>query len=214
MLGLQKPAAGSVRIEGRTVGAIGAGLLVLLAVRDGQYYRGVNAERACQEKLITEDTLVELLDRARDGFRDVVVANAAILIAEPIAEADAEKWRAVMNVNLFGYFLVTKHACRVMKQQRSGSIVNINSKSGKKGSAANSAYAASKFGGVGLTQSLAFCLESFMTRVLPSGESARCRGHLHTGMRCVFSSSLPSNSAASGIALRATSRLIRGSRAR
>ena len=87
------------------------------------------------------------LDAERDfGRVDVVVSNAAILIAEPIAEADAEKWRAVMTVNLFGYFLVTKHACRVMTKQRSGSIVNINSKSGKRGSAANSAYAASKFG--------------------------------------------------------------------
>ena len=89
------------------------------------------------------------------GRVDVVVSNAAILIAEPIVEADAEKWRAVMNVNLFGYFLVTKHACRIMKQQRSGSIININSKSGKRGSAANSAYAASKFGGIGLVQSVA-----------------------------------------------------------
>jgi NAD(P)-dependent dehydrogenase (short-subunit alcohol dehydrogenase family) len=38
------------------------------------------------------------------GRVDVVVANAAILIAEPICTADAEKWRAVMNVNLFGNF--------------------------------------------------------------------------------------------------------------
>src|SRR5581483_11210250 len=92
---------------------------------------------------------------AEFGRVDVVVANAAILIAEPIAEADAEKWRAVMNVNLFGNFLTMKHACRVMKPQRSGAIIQINSKSGKKGSAANSAYAASKFGGIGLVQSVA-----------------------------------------------------------
>src|ERR1039457_3813597 len=74
------------------------------------------------------------------GRVDTVVANAAILIAEPIAEANAEKWRAVMNVNLFGNFLTMKHACRVMKPRRSGVIIQINSKSGKKGSAANSAY--------------------------------------------------------------------------
>jgi sorbitol-6-phosphate 2-dehydrogenase len=60
-----------------------------------------------------------------------------------------------MNVNLFGYFLTTKHACRIMKPQGKGSIISINSKSGKKGSAANSAYAASKFGGIGHTQSVA-----------------------------------------------------------
>jgi sorbitol-6-phosphate 2-dehydrogenase len=42
-----------------------------------------------------------------------------------------------------------------MKPQAAASIININSKSGKKGSAANSAYAASKFGGIGHTQSVA-----------------------------------------------------------
>lgn len=104
-----------------------------------------------------EADVAALFDRAVEehGRVDIVVANAAILIAEPIAEADAEKWRAVMNVNLFGNFLTMKHACRVMKPRRSGSIIQINSKSGKKGSAANSAYAASKFGGIGLVQSVA-----------------------------------------------------------
>jgi sorbitol-6-phosphate 2-dehydrogenase len=58
-------------------------------------------------------------------------------------------------VNLFGNFLTMKHACRVMKPQRKGAIIQINSKSGKKGSAANSAYAATKFGGIGLVQSVA-----------------------------------------------------------
>ena len=107
------------------------------------------------------------------GRVDVVVSNAAILIAEPIAEADAEKWRRVMNVNLFGYFLVTKHACKVMKQQKSGSIININSKSGKKGSAANSAYASSKFGSVGHTQSVALEMAPYGVRC-----NAICPGNL------------------------------------
>jgi len=107
------------------------------------------------------------------GRVDVVVSNAAILIAEPICEADAEKWRAVMNVNLFGNFLVLKHACRIMRDQQGGSIIQINSKSGKKGSAANSAYAASKFGGLGLVQSVALEMARHHVRC-----NAVCPGNL------------------------------------
>ena len=107
------------------------------------------------------------------GRLDILVANAGIVISGPVEEFDVARWHKVIEVNLVGYFLCAKHATSVMKAQRSGVIIQINSKSGKKGSFKNSAYAASKFGGVGFTQSLALELAEYGVRV-----NAVCPGNL------------------------------------
>jgi sorbitol-6-phosphate 2-dehydrogenase len=94
------------------------------------------------------------------GKLDILVCNAGILISGDTVEFEPAKWRKVIDVNLVGYFISAQAALRVMEKQRSGVIIQINSKSGKRGSFKNSAYAASKFGGIGLTQSLALeCAE-------------------------------------------------------
>ena len=125
---------------------------------------------------VTDEAQVEaMVQRALDEFGrlDILVSNAGILFSGPIDEFDVKRWQTVINVNLVGYMICAKHAVRAMKQRGSGVIIQINSKSGKKGSFKNSAYAAGKFGGIGLTQSLALELAEEGIRV-----NAVCPGNL------------------------------------
>ncbi|MDP9087418.1 MAG: glucose 1-dehydrogenase [Pseudomonadota bacterium] len=84
------------------------------------------------------------------GHLDVVVNNAAItgfetgLVAHDPENSSLEDWRAVHRTNLDGVFLGCKYAIRAMRPRKTGSIINISSRSGLVGIPGASAYASSK----------------------------------------------------------------------
>jgi NAD(P)-dependent dehydrogenase (short-subunit alcohol dehydrogenase family) len=99
----------------------------------------------------------QLADRIGNeyGAADVLVNNAGISMIAPAEDTTAAQWQQVMNVNLFGPFLLSKYLGAQMLARRSGSIVNVASVAGLTGISHRSAYNASKHGLVGLTRTLA-----------------------------------------------------------
>ncbi len=98
----------------------------------------------------------ELVKQAVDTFGrlDIVVNNAGILRDRMVFNMSEEEWDAVLAVHLKGHFNLTRHACVVFRQQRSGVIVNTSSESGL-GNMGQVNYSAAKEGIIGLTRTVA-----------------------------------------------------------
>lgn len=88
------------------------------------------------------------------GLVDIWVNSAGISIITPFFEHTEEIWDLTMDINLKGQFLCCREAISQMLENGGGSIINMSSQSGKVGTNNYQAYCASKFGVIGLTQSL------------------------------------------------------------
>lgn len=116
------------------------------------------------------------------GGLDMFISNAGILRAGGLDEMEPEVFEKMTRINYNAYYYCAKYASEIMKiqnQERPGyftDIIQINSKSGLRGSNRNFAYAGAKFGGIGLTQSFAMELAPFRIKV-----NSICPGNFYEG---------------------------------
>ncbi|MEP6884543.1 MAG: SDR family oxidoreductase [Gammaproteobacteria bacterium] len=89
------------------------------------------------------------------GAADGLVNNAGISLIAPAEDTTAAQWQRVMNINLFGPFLLCRYLGAQMLQRSTGSIVNVASVAGLAAVSHRSAYNSSKHGLIGLTKTLA-----------------------------------------------------------
>lgn len=88
------------------------------------------------------------------GSVDILINNAGIAKFGTLADMDPADWERIIRVNLMGTYHVTRAALPHMLEQQSGDIINVASTAGERGFATGSAYCASKFALLGMTESL------------------------------------------------------------
>ncbi len=134
---------------------------------------------------VTNETSVQrMVEKTLEIFReiDILIYCVGVVKAGSVKSFSLSDFRFVTDANYTGYFLCVKHVSRVMAEQhrrdpsRIMDIIQINSKSGLQGSKRNFAYAGSKFGGIGLTQSFALELIEDGIKV-----NAVCPGNVFDG---------------------------------
>ncbi len=129
--------------------------------------------------------IVKLIQQTMKEFKriDVLVNNAGVVVLKSLAETTEDEWNFVVDTNLKGVYLCSKEVIPYMISQKSGFIINISSGAGKSGFSELSAYCASKFGVIGLTESLADEVSSYGIQVI-----AICPGAVATEMQKQFMS--------------------------
>ena len=112
------------------------------------------------------DSLVKSAEKFGSKTIDILVNNAGVAFNKKLIDTSEEEWDQTINTNLKGAFLFTKAVLPHMIARKSGVILNVNSGAGKAGFTNLSSYCASKFGLLGLAESLALEVDTYNIRVM------------------------------------------------
>ena len=89
------------------------------------------------------------------GKADILINCAGVSKFASLLDMDPEEWKKIIDVNLMGTYYVTRTVLPQLIEKNAGDVINISSTNGLGGAATSSAYSASKFGVIGLTESVA-----------------------------------------------------------
>lgn len=131
-----------------------------------------DAGNSTQVNSFVEDAVDKL------GDIDVLINNAGVAFVKPIVNTSETEWDETMSSNLKSSYLFTRKVLPAMIRRKSGTIVNVSSGAGKVGFENLSAYCASKFGMMGLTESVAWEVGRHNIRVM-----AICPGEVDTRLQ-------------------------------
>jgi 3-oxoacyl-[acyl-carrier protein] reductase len=153
--GIGKAVAQQLAAEGVNVALLARTEKDLQAVAEELKASGVKVVYATADvadRLAVEAAIAKL--SAELGSIDILINNAGSGKFGKFMELEPEEWEQVIKVNLLGAYYVIRGVLPGMVARQSGDIVNISSTAGQKGSAVTSAYSASKFGLIGMSESL------------------------------------------------------------
>ncbi|MDM5228550.1 3-ketoacyl-ACP reductase [Cytobacillus sp. NJ13] len=153
--GIGRAAAIALAKEGVNIGLLGRTIENLEKMADelSQYNVNVSAAAADVADLEAVTHAVEHI-KSDLGSVDILINNAGIAKFGGFLELSPDEWESIIQVNLMGVYNVTRAVLPEMIEQKSGDIINIASTAGQKGAPVTSAYSASKFAVLGLTESL------------------------------------------------------------
>jgi 3-oxoacyl-[acyl-carrier protein] reductase len=112
------------------------------------------------------NSLVKSAEKFGSNTIDILVNNAGVAFNKKLIDTSEEEWDQTINTNLKGAFLFTKAVLPYMIARKSGVILNVNSGAGKVGFSNLSSYCTSKFGLLGLAESLALEVDTYNIRVM------------------------------------------------
>ncbi|AYA74854.1 3-ketoacyl-ACP reductase [Bacillus sp. Y1] len=165
--GIGRATAIALAKEGVNVGLVGLTLSNLEKVAEELRKFQVKVAVATAD-VADLDSITNAVEKIRGelGAVDILINNAGTAKFGGFLDLSPEEWENIIKVNLMGVYNTTRAVLPEMIERKAGDIVNISSSAGQKGAPVTSAYSASKFGVLGLTESLALEVRKHNIRVV------------------------------------------------